>query len=710
MKPQTTPTPSGPSHSPVPPRFGGQPGRRSQRLLAAVAAIATLTAVVVAVPSTASANGCGTTSDFAGGSGTAGDPYLVSTPTQLQAIGSAPNLSCAYLVTNDLDLSGNAPWSPIGTFEAEFTGSFDGGGFTLSGLVVTENSTTTGQGLFGRAVDATLENVRFDGATLFAAQEGSSSGGQIGTLVGRAVRTAVRDIEVTGVVRISSTEDVGGVVGRGLDTTIERVLVDADIVITALNNGRGKIGGVVGQLFSEDPSATQPSSQLVVTALTIRTDPATSTNANRTGETGGLIGSLRGSLRDSAADNIVITTEGTQRRLDYSGGAVGYVSSGTSIERVSATSVSIPGGPGSDEAVGGLLGQFDAYGMGATIRYSYASGVIGGPNDEEVGGLIGELRGSLLVEDSYANVDVAGAAETATFIGNLVTSGFEPDEIEFATLRRTYASGSLSGGSGGFIGELDIRGDFAQTPVVEASFWDTTTSGRDTSAGNLATGLPTAPMQSLATFDDAGWAIVEGWVPFNPSGTPAAVWGICAGYPFLLWEFSQTVDVTGCAPPPPVSLTPTLTGTDVTFSWTPGDGPNATSYRVTLNPGGASCEAIAPVTTCTIAGLEPGGSYTATATATNDFGTSEASNTVEFTVPTQPTTTTTTPDPTPTTAPSPTTAPDRTLPAGTTAGGDLPKTGVPTSALWFLGIGLVLLLTGIVALALQRLRLRRLPG
>ncbi len=60
------------------------------------------------------------------------------------------------------------------------------------------------------------------------------------------------------------------------------------------------------------------------------------------------------------------------------------------------------------------------------------------------------------------------------------------------------------------------------------------------------------------------------------------------------------------------------------------------SYTATASPGGASCAAVAPATTCTITNLTAGTSYTATVTATNQQGTSppsQASNAVTPTAP-----------------------------------------------------------------------------
>lgn len=66
---------------------------------------------------------------------------------------------------------------------------------------------------------------------------------------------------------------------------------------------------------------------------------------------------------------------------------------------------------------------------------------------------------------------------------------------------------------------------------------------------------------------------------------------------------------------------------EVTVSWdVPGDGGSAiTGYTVTSEPGGVTCSAVAPATSCTVTGLENGTEYTFTVTATNAEGTGAAS-------------------------------------------------------------------------------------
>lgn len=62
---------------------------------------------------------------FSGGAGTQADPYIVSTPTDLDNVRN--NLGAYYKMDQDIDMSGWGNFTPIGNF----TGEFDGGGYKL---------------------------------------------------------------------------------------------------------------------------------------------------------------------------------------------------------------------------------------------------------------------------------------------------------------------------------------------------------------------------------------------------------------------------------------------------------------------------------------------------------------------------------------------------------------------------------------------------
>ena len=109
--------------------------------------------------------------EFAGGSGTLEDPYLIKTAEQLNAVRQGPKNH--YKLIADIDLSNWGNWIPIGGTDAygfmdrwdkaekgaySFQGSFDGNGHVVSGMQIvineetpflTEGTTWRAYGLFG---------------------------------------------------------------------------------------------------------------------------------------------------------------------------------------------------------------------------------------------------------------------------------------------------------------------------------------------------------------------------------------------------------------------------------------------------------------------------------------------------------------------------------------------------------------------------------
>lgn len=94
--------------------------------------------------------------EFAGGSGTLEDPYLIQTAEQLNAVRKGPKHH--YKLIADIDLSGWGNWVPIGGTDSygfmgggwnkadkgahSFMGSFDGNGHVISGMQIVINEET----------------------------------------------------------------------------------------------------------------------------------------------------------------------------------------------------------------------------------------------------------------------------------------------------------------------------------------------------------------------------------------------------------------------------------------------------------------------------------------------------------------------------------------------------------------------------------------
>ncbi len=95
-----------------------------------------------------------------------------------------------------------------------------------------------------------------------------------------------------------------------------------------------------------------------------------------------------------------------------------------------------------------------------------------------------------------------------------------------------------------------------------------------------------------------------------------------------------TARILADAPQAPTGVSASAGIREATITWNAVAGGLVSSYTATAAPGGASCTAVAPATSCTITGLTAGTSYTATVTATNPQGTSPASQASNAVTPT----------------------------------------------------------------------------
>ena len=77
---------------------------------------------------------------FAGGSGTPGDPFQISTCQQLQDI--SQNLTASYELINAIDCSDTKNWNngagfiPVGTITSGFSGSLNGNNHVITNLYI----------------------------------------------------------------------------------------------------------------------------------------------------------------------------------------------------------------------------------------------------------------------------------------------------------------------------------------------------------------------------------------------------------------------------------------------------------------------------------------------------------------------------------------------------------------------------------------------
>ena len=136
----------------------------------------------------------------------------------------------------NIDLTGKE-WTPIGTsFSNSYTGTFDGGGHTITGLTVTTNDEYAG--LFGCLGEAgTVKNVVMEGVQITNNHSSSFAGGVAGFSWG-----TIENCSVSG--SVSGTVYVGGVVGVQIGGSITGCSSSATV------KGTVDVGGVAGQTNS----------------------------------------------------------------------------------------------------------------------------------------------------------------------------------------------------------------------------------------------------------------------------------------------------------------------------------------------------------------------------------------------------------------------------------------------------------------------------
>ncbi|MCX7923037.1 MAG: hypothetical protein N3B21_13665 [Clostridia bacterium] len=170
------------------------------------------------------------TDDVSSGTGTIDDPYIISTPEQLNNV--RYELTASYKLANDIDLA-SAEWMPIGSNTAPFEGFFDGNGSVISYLKIYK-TTLDYIGLFGYSKDATIKNVNISGIDI----KGKN---YVGALVGQAYASTIQDCSIENGI-VSGVGYVGGLVGNSqAATTITDTYSTAQVMGTGSN-----LGGLVG--------------------------------------------------------------------------------------------------------------------------------------------------------------------------------------------------------------------------------------------------------------------------------------------------------------------------------------------------------------------------------------------------------------------------------------------------------------------------------
>lgn len=390
-----------------------------------------------------------TDAGFAVGTGQPDAPYQIATAEQLISIGSDPNLlNKHFVLIADIDLDPNLPGRRV---------------FNQAVIAPATGDPRNPQRLF---FTGTFEGKNHTIKNLTIHADGGEWLGLFGEIGegGRVCNLTLDGVHITGASR------AGALAGWNTGT-VDHCASTGSIF------GDWMAGGLVGQ----NGGGIDHSHSTVY----IQGD-------DESFALGGLVGTqMEGAIVDChASGKVSASKEG-----HAVGGLVG------SLDAVEATiancwaSGNISSGQES-EGVGGLVGSVM---MGGIIKECYATGhILCGDRSRDAGGLIGFFSGQA-VTNCYAAGNVTGGASTSS-LGGLVGSA-SPMR---GTITNCYAVGKLSRekveqGLGGLIGETPDP-DFI---AVTNCFWDIETTG--VSTGVAGKGLTTSQMQTIQTYQGAGW-------------------------------------------------------------------------------------------------------------------------------------------------------------------------------------------------------------
>lgn len=446
-------------------------------------------------------------SPFAGGTGTAANPYLIGDIEGLKAISS--NYKKNFKIIKDIYVNGEV-WTPI----VDFDGEIDGGGNTIHGLTIESSRLRVG---LVETLNGGIKNLNFSDVSIISTYEGSA--GKTGIVAGD-VKGKVENIKVArGKVKSSEGSYAGGLVGELYKGgSVKDVDVNIDV------DGGDMVGGLIG-----------------VTGELVKIDNSFARGNVKGGRyAGGLIGyAKKGTVRGGAIINNVGAT-GNVKGERTAGGLIGGSIQATLFEGYAEGNVT------GEVGVGGLVGTLS----GGRLESVYATGDVVG-TETQIGGLVGSMGsngGNPLIKDAYATGNVVGGDDRVAGLVGIIAEG---------NLTNVYALGNVKGENrrvGGLIGSTSTS-NTTSAFALNSKVQGVQEVGK--AIGSTTVYTKTKDVYTLATMESTGHSDkVDGTVTheqamtrefyeskgfqFGETGEP--IWGIDEGesVPYLLFAPNKT--------------------------------------------------------------------------------------------------------------------------------------------------------------------------
>ena len=203
------------------------------------------------------------------GNGTEESPYEIPSAAELCYIaGYMSEYTDVYFKqTADIDLDGVLGvsvdfWQPIGSESNPFDGNYDGCGFSISGLDITD-SNSENVGLFGKVENATISNVRLVNSTINVSMSNSFVAGVVGYADNSVINncTTSSDISISG----SNGYYVGGIVARAGNATKVMNCVNKASLTSSV-----PVGGIAGSIENSSVMACYNVGSISTSGLNVK--------------------------------------------------------------------------------------------------------------------------------------------------------------------------------------------------------------------------------------------------------------------------------------------------------------------------------------------------------------------------------------------------------------------------------------------------------
>jgi hypothetical protein len=403
---------------------------------------------------------------FAGGTGTYEDPYLIETADQLNTIRNYKTSSFRQIADIDLGVppwNEGSGWDPIGDYiwtdpTKSFRGNYDGGGYKISNMSIKYPTGINSAGLFASTEGCVIKNINLLNFDIRA------YGGSFGGLIGYSYLDNISNVIVEG--RLEGYSDMGLLAHFFEGYNITNCHAKGEIIST----GGGWIGGLVANCNADS-----------ILNSSVEAKISSKSNFN-----GGLIALC---VNAGIIDNCFTKCEITVTNGDWTGSFIGAILPGHR-----------PFDLTNSFAIGSLKSDTSLDNRSFSGFVADASGRDGYP---------------MTISNCYTTVNVEGNKWVGGLIGRM---------INYVNVEYCYSAGSVFGNTvtGGLVGYVE----YPETITVTNSYWDMETAGVDSSAAGE--GRTTAEMTlpySENTY--VGWDFVNIWrddVIFQNNGYPTFQW------------------------------------------------------------------------------------------------------------------------------------------------------------------------------------------